>query len=70
MCRIKHSLRFFVLLLTMYAVQSLHLKDCNFTNFEFMSKYNLGQQDELNRTFSKINQNMSKLGNITRVINT
>ena len=28
--------------------------NCNATNFHFTSKYTLGKQDELNKTFAKI----------------
>jgi hypothetical protein len=41
---------FFVNLLLMNA-----FKDCNFTNLDFLSVYDIGKQDELNQTFTKIN---------------
>lgn len=45
--------RWFVLLTFVVALSSseVEFKDCNFTDFRFQSKYNLGQQDELNKTF-------------------
>jgi hypothetical protein len=43
-------LAIFVLL----ALQQTISLNCNATNFHFTSKYTLGKQDELNKTFTKI----------------
>lgn len=34
---------------------------CNSSSFEFTSHYSLGKQDELNRTFTKIQKNLPQL---------
>lgn len=39
-------------------------KDCNFTQFDFFSRYSLGQQDELNRTFEGVNKKMQPLADV------
>jgi hypothetical protein len=39
-------------------------KDCNFSQFDFFSTYSLGKQDELNRTFTLLNQKMRSLPDI------
>jgi hypothetical protein len=38
---------------------------CNATHLNFISKYSLGKQDELNRTFTKIQEKLPTLNNIT-----
>ncbi len=43
-------LAIFVLL----TIQQVIGLNCNATNFHFTSKYTLGKQDELNKTFAKI----------------
>lgn len=39
-------------------------KDCNFTQFDFLSQYSLGQQDELNHTFEGVNKKMQMLPDV------
>lgn len=41
------------LLLALFFINS-NQADCNFTHYEFFSKYSLGKQDEANRTFEDI----------------
>ena len=40
-------------------------KDCNFSQFDFFSTYSLGKQDELNRTFTLVNQKVQPLSDVT-----
>ena len=37
---------------------SYAFKDCNFSQFDFISRYSLGKQDELNMTFAIVNKKM------------
>jgi hypothetical protein len=39
-------------------------QDCNFTQFDFFSRFSLGQMDELNRTFEGVNKKMGVLPDI------
>jgi hypothetical protein len=39
--------------------------DCNASHFEFVGSYSLGKQDELNRTFTKIQEKVTLLSNVT-----
>lgn len=42
----------------MITTMGLRFKDCNFTNLDFHSVYALGKQDELNTTFTRINDKL------------
>lgn len=42
---------------------------CEATHFDFIGKYTLGQQDELNKTFTKIQEKITSLPNVTFVVN-
>ena len=34
-------------------------EDCNSTHYEFFSKYSIGKQDELNKTFTQLEPNLN-----------
>lgn len=51
---IKHIVIVSCLLLAIGHGTKIQFKDCNFTDFRFQSKYNLGKQDELNNTFDSL----------------
>jgi hypothetical protein len=56
-----------VVLLALVAVavgQNVELA-CNASHFDFTGQYSLGKQDELNRTFTKIQEKITSLGNVT-----
>lgn len=40
-------------------------KNCPASNFDLVGRYTLGKQDELNRTFTYIQQKITEIGNIT-----
>jgi len=39
--------------------------NCNISHFDFVSRYSLGKQDELNRTFTKMQSIITTLPNVT-----
>lgn len=49
---------------------ALAFKDCNFTQFDFFSHYSLGQQDELNATFTALNKQINTLSSVDLKTNT
>lgn len=53
-----------ILVLTFFIYLVVSFKDCNFTQFDFLSTYSLGKQDELNKTFDALN---SKISNLTSI---
>ena len=60
------SLVVLVLLVCLPMGQSVQ---CQATHFDFIGKYTLGKQDELNRTFTKIQEKIPVLPNATFVVN-
>lgn len=42
---------------------------CNTTHFNFLGKYSLGKQDELNRTFTHMQERITVLDNVTYTVN-
>lgn len=46
-------------------ISILHIsQSCNASHFDYISKYTLGKQDELNRTFTKIQSKLNTLKDI------
>lgn len=44
-------------------LQVANAVQCSATHFDFIGKYTIGKQDELNRTFTKIQEKITALGN-------
>lgn len=61
-------LKALILLCTMSAI-ALTQQDCNSTHLEYFSEYYLGRQDELNITFTKIQERVTTLNNVTWKVN-
>ncbi len=56
---------FFIFALLSLIFITCYAETCNATHMNFASKYTLGKQDELNRTFTKIQE---KLSGVTDVV--
>jgi hypothetical protein len=59
----------FFILITLCLLFSAQSANCSNTHFDFFGKYSLGKQDELNKTFTKIQEKITSLGNVTININ-
>lgn len=57
-------MRLLFLLYLIAIISAKTFKDCNFTQFDFLSHYSLGQQDELNHTFEGVNKKMQILPDV------
>lgn len=59
----------FVVILLLLAssaeTRNTSFKDCNASQFDFFSAYQLGKQDELNLTFAKLPSQMAPLSTVT-----
>jgi hypothetical protein len=58
-----------VVLLLVLCLPMANSIECEATHFDFIGKYSLGKQDELNRTFTKIQEKIPVLPNATFVVN-
>jgi hypothetical protein len=54
-----------VLILGLLILQTTMAADCNASHFDFIGSYSLGKQDELNRTFTKIQEKVTLLSNVS-----
>ena len=52
-------------LLFILLLQVTNAVQCSATHFDFIGKYTIGKQDELNRTFTKIQEKITSLANAT-----
>ena len=60
------TMRFiFILIFTFIFTISSSFKDCNFSQFDFFSEYTLGKQNELNDTFTLLNERVGVLPDVT-----
>lgn len=63
------TLQIFLLVLCLSAALVHAQQDCNSTHLEYFSEYYLGRQDELNKTFTKIQEKIQTLNNVTWRVN-
>lgn len=54
-----------VLLLLLLCLPAAFCIQCNASHFDFIGNYSLGKQDELNKTFIKIQEKITTLANVT-----
>lgn len=52
-------------ILALVLLQACHGLECNASHFDFIGKYTLGKQDELNTTFTRIQEKITQLDNVT-----
>lgn len=57
------------LLLVLLCLPAVLAAQCEASHFDFIGKYTLGQQDELNKTFTRIQEKIPSLPNATFVVN-
>lgn len=66
---ISHYIRMKILstltILLLILLQSSLSLECNASHFDFIGKYTIGKQDELNTTFTRIQEKITKLDNVT-----
>ena len=55
--------------LTLCLIGSVICQECHDTHMEFFSEYSLGKQDELNKTFTKIQDRVTTLNSVKWVAN-
>jgi uncharacterized protein YxjI len=58
-------MRMILIISTLLALQLTNAINCTATHFDFTSKYTLGKQDELNKTFEKIQEKITSLNDVT-----
>jgi hypothetical protein len=58
-------MRFLAVLCLLLGVQVASSVNCSATHFDYTNRYTLGKQDELNRTFAKIQEKITSLEDVT-----
>jgi hypothetical protein len=53
------------ILLLLLCLPAVLAVQCDASHFDFIGKYTLGKQDELNRTFIKVQEKIPSLPNVT-----
>ena len=57
------------LILTFLLLVTIHSEECNDTHLDVFTKYSLGQNDEMNKTFDKMQEKIKLLDNVSYTSN-